>query len=408
MLVLLSLVGCGPNASVVDQQRGIVNGASMAPTLKGRHLKFDCPECKISFSADPVQTADAPRVVCPNCGCQQIGAETGVAVAADSVTVSLGQPPKRWDVVAFRPPAASTRKDRLQQFAIKRIVGLPGESILIQRGNLWTQTGGQGKPLHKPFSVNQQIKMLVHDSKFTGKEARWQASPNSVWRHSANGYRMDAQPASTGSALDWMAFQPRRCYRHPDYAEVTVTEDYYGYNQSLSRPLNPVDELALATQFEVSPQARIGIEFATSGGRFRVILDWERNELKLLSLLPGKENKTLSNKQVRLPAQGILDINWFDQRVQVAIDNDLLLDFELSPATSSLSATPPAIGGQGSVLLNRLQVYRDVYYFSDQGEALPAGRGYLLLGDNVPVSQDSRQWPVPSVLAADILGPVEW
>ena len=408
MLVMLLLVGCSPDVSVVEQQRGIVSGSSMAPTLKGRHLKFDCSECKIAFSADPIQVKDVPRVVCPNCGCQQIESDTGVSGAADSVTVNLGQPPERWDVVAFRPPVANAKKDKLEQFAIKRVVGLPGESILIQQGNLWKRTGGQWNPMHKPFPVNQQFKILVHDSKFIGEQSRWLATPDSSWQRSEQGFRMDAQPAHTDSALDWLRFQPRRCYRHPDHAVATVTEDYYGYNQSLGRPLNPVDELALTTQFEVSQQARIGIEFVTSGHQFRVVLDWERNDLQLLSLLPGKENKTLSKTQVRLPTKGILDINWFDQRVQVAIDSDVLLDFELTLGSSNLATAPPAIGGQGGVLLSRIQVYRDVYYFADRRAAMDAGDGFVLLGDNVPLSQDSRHWSVPGVPAAEILGTVKW
>ena len=65
--------------------------------------------------------------------------------------------------------------------------------------------------------------------------------------------------------------------------------------------------------------------------------------------------------------------------------------------------------------VKRVRLWRDVYYFSSvsrnellQRQAGVAGaEGYFVVGDNLPVSQDSRFWLRPRVEATDILGVVD-
>ncbi len=66
-----------------------------------------------------------------------------------------------------------------------------------------------------------------------------------------------------------------------------------------------------------------------------------------------------------------------------------------------------------SVGIRRLQVFRDVYYLDPQGlgrdwsaPAALAGDEVLVLGDNVPISRDSRHWQQPGVPRQSILGPL--
>ena len=66
-----------------------------------------------------------------------------------------------------------------------------------------------------------------------------------------------------------------------------------------------------------------------------------------------------------------------------------------------------------SAVIRRLQVFRDLHYLDPQGlgrdwsTAAPLGNDeVLVLGDNVPISRDSRHWPQPGVPRDQILGPV--
>ena len=71
---------------------------------------------------------------------------------------------------------------------------------------------------------------------------------------------------------------------------------------------------------------------------------------------------------------------------------------------------PFALGAQGiDVRIAQLRVYRDVYYATPPG--LPATTGpvrlgadeYFLLGDNAPVSDNSRSWPTRGVVDGTLL-----
>jgi hypothetical protein len=66
----------------------------------------------------------------------------------------------------------------------------------------------------------------------------------------------------------------------------------------------------------------------------------------------------------------------------------------------------------GEFDVTHLQLYRDIYYLdpaglgSDwRGDSAPAFLGnFLLLGDNPPISIDSRHWPAGGVPRSQILG----
>ena len=122
----------------------VIPTGSMAPTLLGRHLKVDCPQCGYSFAADvPKANGDVGwlqkelRLVCPMCHYPQV-LQRGTRVSAgDRILVhkyiySLVEP-ERWDVVVFKAPIKPDMN------YIKRLVGLPGEDILIIEGNIYTK-----------------------------------------------------------------------------------------------------------------------------------------------------------------------------------------------------------------------------------------------------------------------------
>src|SRR5688500_16411521 len=114
----------------------VVPTNSMAPTIIGRHVKVLCPACRaegamiVSILFDPEEFAMQQRQpmpgVCTQCGERQmkIDLPPGSTVAGgDRILVNKLVSPKRWEVAAFRtadPPG---------QIFVKRLVGLPGETI---------------------------------------------------------------------------------------------------------------------------------------------------------------------------------------------------------------------------------------------------------------------------------------
>ena len=58
--------------------------------------------------------------------------------------------------------------------------------------------------------------------------------------------------------------------------------------------------------------------------------------------------------------------------------------------------------------LGPIQINRDLYYFSDHASKFTlADDEFLLLGDNVPISIDSRNWDEPAIPRKQILGTLE-
>jgi signal peptidase I len=115
---------------------------------------------------------------------------------------------------------------------------------------------------------------------------------------------------------------------------------------------------------------------------------------------PFKENG-LWPRSVRLEAAVI------DRRLQVAIDGRLLFDpfdYEASGSGSRANESPIAVGVRGGSLeVSELRVFRDIYYTGSLANtprfphgmraAVPLGSDdYFVLGDNSPVSNDSRFW----------------
>lgn len=111
-----------------------VSGSSMAPALQGPHRVARCDTCDSQFSVTIDPGPVAGRVTCPACGKRGIDISRCPLLAGDTIwidrTAYLFHPPRRWDVVVFHCPNDAS------QYCVKRIVGLPGEVIGIDGGNV--------------------------------------------------------------------------------------------------------------------------------------------------------------------------------------------------------------------------------------------------------------------------------
>ncbi len=121
----------------------VIPTGSMAPTLYGRHKETTCTKCgsHIVVGASDEYNAELGALhkdnrilaaICPNCRYENTQLRDALAFNGDRILVNkfpyeIGEP-NRWDVFVFKYPQEPDVN------YIKRLVGLPGETIRIRQG----------------------------------------------------------------------------------------------------------------------------------------------------------------------------------------------------------------------------------------------------------------------------------
>ncbi len=331
----------------------LIAGSSMVPTLLGPHCSVTCQKCGNKFAVGA--EFETARVECLACGF--------AANSADGVPVELGdrlvvdrtafqfRKPQRWEIAVFHSPADS-------QLTVKRVVGLPGETVELRNGDVWINDQVAAKNL----STMRAMRQLVHEERNAAQ--RWQGV-GWQWRDGAR------QIAANDDDWHWLRYQ------HPNGEPIT---DDAAYNAGLTRRLFPVRYLCFSANVHVQGQGQLAVRF-DNGEQF----SWEGD----------------------LRGDVLLEVFTFDRRCQVFLDGELAATNYFASTTPIIgSAGPLAIGAKNlAVALSDLRVYHDIYHASLNEELgiarttspiVLGANEIFVLGDNVPVSLDSRYWgPVP-------------
>lgn len=135
----------------------VIPTGSMAETLWGHQKRFTCDQCKHPFpvnaadEVEPANPANRREIVgytCPNCGfftasddpARQTPLKVPGPGSGDRVVVLKPRyhvaDPRRWDVPVFKYPQ-SPQNDQTPTNYIKRLIGLPGETVALCGGNLY-------------------------------------------------------------------------------------------------------------------------------------------------------------------------------------------------------------------------------------------------------------------------------
>jgi signal peptidase I len=386
----------------------LVPSGSMAETLLGVHRDLVCEDCGFRFACG----SDFPPLtggsVCPNCGHRGADLAGEPDVEGDRVLIDKStfrvRPPRPWEVVAFRHPG------RASLICVKRVVGLPGETIEICHGDVYVD----GRIRRKTLAEQRAVAVLVHDASYLPKPARallprWQCSrPDSRWFvvQSRFGYPSQAD----NSPVDWCVYHHLQRPYGDGVVRETPVRDECSYNQARPRrgsEMHDVPDLLLSLRLDrTSGRGRLLIragdgrrEFIVrlepALGRYEVLCDGE-----LLRKCCGE----ISPLRTAEPWQ--IEVSLFDRQFLLAIDGQTLAvqTYEyLGGQVPQPSAQPLAIGSDGLGLeISEVRVYRDVYYTDVVGAAAHWGVGrlvrlgsdeYFVLGDNSPISDDSRTWP---------------
>jgi signal peptidase I len=390
----------------------LIASGSMVPTLRGAHFAVVCQDCSFFFRCDATSSPESGKAVCPNCGfpdnalTEQQFRLRGQRVVIDRFPYLLRMP-RRWELVAFHDPQVPESK------AVKRVVGLPGETVVIRQGDLFVN----GRILRRPIDVQRSMTVLVHDDAFRPARTnnlppRWDAEQEqSGWESNSTSYHF--LPTAEVGQIDWLTYRNWRCFVSPfARSEETPVRDHYGYNQNASRgKLHDVTDLMLSCRVRWSRPSRLWLSLRNGRDTFEVELDRGHSTATI-----RRDDVVIDNRHCPLTDVCQLEFGICDRQVFLTVNRHVTIriDFEPSDRQRRPVTRPLAVGGQGGeLMIGELKVYRDVYYLEPHGwgqnwtmRTQSGGREILVLGDNVPISRDSRRWKSPGLSHKSLIGRV--
>ncbi len=382
-----------------------VAGASMADGLIGTHRNVECNDCGFPFvySTDVPPT---PSVVCPHCGYRQKAVDSlhdieGQRVLIDRATFQM-RSPRRWEIIAFRP------QHQADQILIKRVAGLPGESLELQYGDVYAD----GCIQRKNLAEQQALAILIHDPRFQPRQnpppSRWRPiKDDSRWQFAKGHISHAADPADTPA--DWLAYYHVVPGPSGKLRESPVT-DLGGPASSLLRreeTVHIVRDLLLSIRLApIAGQGTFFVRMADGRDCFETRLHRNGEKISYRVYRNGLHVPEAEGDFSAPQDSWQIETSLVDRQFLLAVNGQTYVTQPFGrtkPPRASL-ISPVAIAVQGmAITIEDLQLYRDVYYDHPPGVRHCRGMGrpvlladdeFYVLGDNSPASEDSRQWPM--------------
>ncbi|MFI5403589.1 MAG: signal peptidase I, partial [Planctomycetota bacterium] len=333
-----------------------------------------------------------------------LGSETG----GDRILVDKGRwlrhEPARWEPTVFQYPL-----NRSKNF-IKRMVGMPGETLKIQDGDIWTSRGGAEFTIERKPEGPQEALFFpyypepIEERGFFANRPDWEGlgweidEPNGRFSVDASGkvtlrFLADVLRYNSEGIWDGHARLPESGEGHATAGDLRVRFD-----------------------LRVDRAGTLAVELTEHGLARRLVL------------APGGSHATVAHAdgtEERFPidvrlGEGDYALSFanVDDALVVAIEGDA--DFRTAFPFSSKGDAEEGAGEVRShrvafeadglkATLNDIRIDRDVHYTHDHGQHDPRlAEGleipedhYFMLGDNTQSSKDSRAWQIAEVTMKD-------
>ena len=228
----------------------VIPTGSMAPTLQGRHVDVDCEQCGHRYQTGAScenNESQSPGFVtgsyCPICRFPMMlkrrypedlrriadieppseldsnqESFMGDRIIVCKFVYDLSDP-KRWDVIVFKFP------ENAKQNYIKRLIGLPSETIMIKNGDIYTKRSGEDKftiaRKENPAKLRSMLQLvgdtdhiakLLHDLEWPSRWQQWSENENSrAWKveyeDRPTGYRQRFQTDGSATKTAWLRYR---------------------------------------------------------------------------------------------------------------------------------------------------------------------------------------------------------
>lgn len=275
--------------------------------------------------------------------------------------------PVRSDLVVFKEPDSG-------RTAVKRVMGMPGETVQIIGGDMFVD----GKRFTRPIFGAEDLVPLVDASSLEVNE-RFSMVDNGFeavgdrWRLEHEGMASLREAPRTGYLLEG----------------------------EFKQGILPAVDLGIEVEYELEgPTAFLELVLRENSDQFVLQLSRDGTHLWLAQVNPRAET-TIYETELARSSKGILFFCNSDKKLTVVLNGEILLDrisygqVDHLPIDGLYRFAQVSIGGQGPFSLGRIRVGRDFYWDSlgRHGIAEPhllSEDQYFLLGDDPLESRDSR------------------
>ena len=167
----------------------VIPTGSMAPRLMGEHYDLVCPACGYEYSYGWQSDGSVPRrertspagARCPSCTYRFTTTAGKYLNGGDRVLVMKYlykfAEPKPFDVVVFRNPQSNANN------YIKRLIGLPGETLEIVHGDVFVTPPGAEKPeiRRKPDRAQNVMWQIISDNDYQPDMAKLKSESDGMY-----------------------------------------------------------------------------------------------------------------------------------------------------------------------------------------------------------------------------------
>jgi len=394
---------------------GRIAGSSMEPALRGPRLEIVCTNCQSSnswtydawnpsrearcrFCREYLDTSD-PKVT---------QGETIRYVPIPRLRPSTARRPSggqsdlvdRWDILVLEArqddtpeadPKAKQANQANQANQVKRVVGLPGESIRIAQGRIYAD----GKPIVPNLTeFMQQAVLIAHwelGSNSPGENQSGENSPSKTLEEFLSGI---AAPIDNALPIN----------AHDSHHPVAVSD------------------IGIAMRL-AQPQSNWNLKFQLAHGDQRVPIELScyEKDTQVTLVAPGIQEGTDSvpSPSPPSPSPQIGWIrSWQPTWIHVVVLGGRLIVFDERQERWSVALGSMQEGLRWTELnlvdppglIDRCMIYRGLHYrgIRDSPEQeFAAAEGWIVLGDNGTISEDSRYWERPRIDRDELRGILE-
>jgi signal peptidase I len=393
----------------------VIPTGSMAPTLSGRNKDLTCSECGYAFqvsASEEVAKDGTPlgpdhlidQCICPMCSHHiawnprddEYPSYSGDRILVNKFAFEFNDP-KPWDVVVFKFPNGA------QENYIKRLIGLPNETVRIHLGDIWKKNDLgdfelQRKPPVKLLAMLQPVfdNDLMPKLKDLGLPERWRAEPATWTTKDFSDYHLDGKEKSEA----WLRYENRVppiwpgnkpsadvCNAPPQLVSDLTAYDTSSSISERNRDIlvknqcfsyHWVGDLAVQCEAEVGgASGTLALELVKGGRRFQCRFDLATGRATFSTAGPApKQIHAEVDTPVHGPGKHQLRFANCDRQLYLWVDEQCVATVpygdEQDDKPDRADLQPAGIAAAGAdVTVRHIRILRDIYYIAAEPSREP-------------------------------------